>query len=136
MLGVQVPLLSMMDEFATMRNERLGQVSATKLRTEQTEQGKTPSHQYPYCASPLHRELQKMETNTFLAEVVIETANTGWASPAMFARKKGWSLCLYVDYQNLNADTVRNRFSILEMDECTASFGNGKIFLAVDANAG
>lgn len=57
----------MMKEFETMWDLQLGQVTATKHRTDLIEPGKTPIPESPYLAGPQNRRLEKTENDKMMA---------------------------------------------------------------------
>lgn len=71
-----------------------------------------------------------------LSENIIEPAQKEWASPIVFAPKKGGTLRFYADYQRLNAVTKRDSYPILLINECTDSLAAAAVLSTLDANSG
>lgn len=66
----------------------------------------------------------------------IEPAQTEWAAPNVFVRKKDGTLCFFVDYLRLNAVTIWASYSIPHVDECIDSLGDVNIFLTLNGTSG
>lgn len=124
-----------MDEFETMWDGHPGRVIAAKHLIYLTKPGKTPILQNPYRGGPLHRELEKMETDKMILEGVIELANIEWASSIVIAPKKDRSARFCVDFRKANAVTVRDSYPIPQIYKRMDCFGDEKVISTLDANA-
>lgn len=119
-----------------MWNGHLGRLIPIKHRIDLTEPGKTPIHQSPYRAGPLHRKLEKTGTNKILAEGIIEPVNIEWESPISFAFNKDGALFICVDYQKLNSVNIRDSHPMPRKDKRLDFLGGAKVLTALHANAG
>lgn len=72
----------------------------------------------------------------FVRDNAAEPAISGRASPIIFAPKSDGSMRFCVDYQLLNAGTVRDSYPIPEIDKCIDRLGLAKMFSIFDANSG
>lgn len=67
---------------------------------------------------------------------LIETSNTKWTSPVIFAPKKYCSRRFCNDYCRLNYLMFSDSYLIPRMDECIDSLGDVNIFSTIDCNSG
>ena len=70
-----------------------------------------------------------------LVSGVISRSKSEWASPVVLIPKTDGSLRFCVDYQRLNALTVRDTYPIPRMDECLDTLGEAKVFPTLDCNS-
>lgn len=71
-----------------------------------------------------------------LAKKIIEPAQTERDAPIVFVPKKDGSLHFCVDYQKLNAVTVRNTYPVSHMDAPIDYFPDSTGFSTLPANSG
>ena len=125
----------MLAPYAGMWDGKLGEVRATEHRIELTP-GAKPFRCQPYRAGPRAREEEQASVDEMLASGVISRSKSEWASPVVLIPKSDRSLCFCVDYQRLNALTVRDTYPIPRMDECLDTLGEAKVFSTLDCNSG
>lgn len=75
------------------------------------------------------KEFEKTKIDKILAENIIESAQTEWAAPIVFAPKKDRTLWFCVDYRKLNAVTGRDSYPIPRMDGSIDSEGKANSLL-------
>ena len=70
----------------------------------------------------LHRmapaELQdiKVQLQELLDKGFIRPSTSPWGAPVLFAKKKNNTLWLFLDYRQLNRDTIKNRYPLPRID--------------------
>lgn len=67
---------------------------------------------------------------------IADPATTEWASLIVFALTKDAGLRFCVQYQKLNAATVRDSYLIPQTDECIDSLGTTTEFSTLDVSSG
>jgi hypothetical protein len=63
-------------------------------------------------------------------------SSSPWGCPALFVKKKDQSLRLYVDYQPLNAITIKNKYPLPRIDILFDQFAGAKVFSKIDIRSG
>jgi hypothetical protein len=66
----------------------------------------------------------------------IHPSSSPWDYPVMFVKKKDQSLRLCVDYQPLNAVTVKNKYPFPHIDILFDQLASAKVFSKVDLYSG
>jgi hypothetical protein len=73
--------------------------------------GITPIAKAPYKMSPVDLKELKVQLQGLLDKGYIRPSTSPWGYPALFVEKKDKELRLCVDYQLLNAVTIKNKYS-------------------------
>lgn len=95
-----------------------------------------PIHWVSYHAGPKARVFEGSENINVLSLNVIETAQTEWNSPVLFALKKEGTWRFSADYRNLSAVTISASCPLPKMDECIDSRGDRQGLSTIHANRG
>ncbi|GJX72584.1 putative reverse transcriptase domain-containing protein, partial [Tanacetum coccineum] len=79
--------------------------------------GPTPIAKSPYRLAPsemqeLSGQLQELQDKSF-----IRPSHSPWGAPVLFVKKKDGSLCMCIDYRELNKLTVKNRYPLPRIDD-------------------
>jgi hypothetical protein len=100
------------------------------------EPGTTPISRRPYKMTP--KELTELidQLNKLLDKGYIRPSSSPWGCPALFVKKKDQSLRLCVDYQHLNAVTVKNKYPLPRIDILFDQLAGAKVFSKVDLCSG
>eukprot|EP00961_Rhodomonas_salina_P258920 3498757-Rhodomonas_salina.1 len=67
---------------------------------------------------------------------IIQPSNSPYGAPVLFAPKKDRGLRLCINYQSLNAQTVKDQFPIQHAEDLFDKLGNSKVFSKLDLFAG
>ena len=64
-------------------------------------------------------ELKKLESQLreLLDKGFIKPSVSPWGAPVLFVKKKDRSLCMCIDYRQLNKITIKNRYQLLRIDD-------------------
>jgi hypothetical protein len=70
----------------------------------------------------------KVQLNELRNKGFIRLSSSPWGCPALFVKKKDQSLRLCVDYQPLNAVTIKNKYSLPRIDILFDQLAGAKVF--------
>jgi hypothetical protein len=98
--------------------------------------GMTPISRRPYKMTPKELVELKVQLNELLGKGYICPISSPWGCPALFVKKKDQSLRLCVDYQPLNAVTVKNKYPLPRIDILFGQLAGVKVFSKVDLRSG
>jgi hypothetical protein len=74
----------------------------------------------------------KVQLNELLDKGYIHPSSSPWGYPALFVKKKDQSLRLCIDYQPLNAVTIKNQYPLPRIDILFDQLAGAKVFSRVD----
>jgi hypothetical protein len=80
-------------------------------------------------------ELQ-MELKELLYLGIIRPSVSLWGTPVVFVKKKDGSLRLCIYYRDLNHATVKNRYTVLRIDNVFDQMKGAAVFLKIDLGLG
>lgn len=99
-------------------------------------EGATPPNLRPYRVP--HHQKEAMEK--IIAELIeskeIQVSNSPYSSPAVMVRKKDGSWRLCVDYRQLNAQTIKNKFPMPIIEDLLDELNGAKVFSKLDLRSG
>ena len=96
------------------------------------EKGKQPPYGPIYSLEPVELEILKTYIETNLTNGFIRILKSSAGAPILFVRKANGSLCLCVDYQELNNFTIKNWYPLLLIGESLDWLGWAKQFTQLD----
>ncbi|GJU39938.1 putative reverse transcriptase domain-containing protein [Tanacetum coccineum] len=98
--------------------------------------GAMPVAKSPYCLAPsemqeLSRQLQELQDKG-----LIQPSHSPWGAPVLFVKKKDGTLCMCIDYRELNKLTVKNRYPLLRIDDLFDQLQGARYFSKIDLRSG
>jgi hypothetical protein len=90
----------------------------------------------PYKMIPKELAELKVQLNELLDKGYIRPCSSPWGCPALFVKKKDQSLRLCIDYQPLNAITVKNKYPLPRIVILSDQLAGTKVFSKVDLHSG
>jgi hypothetical protein len=78
----------------------------------------------------------KIQLRDLLDKGYIRPSSTSWGCRALFVSKKDKELCLYVDYQPLNAITITNKYPLPHIDILFNQLVGAQVFSKIDLHSG
>jgi hypothetical protein len=95
-----------------------------------------PISRRPYKMTPKELAELKVQLKKLLDKGYIRPSSSPWGCLALFVKKKDQSLSLCVDYQPLNAITVKNKYPLPYIDILFDQLASAKVFFKVDLRSG
>ncbi|GBG84241.1 hypothetical protein CBR_g38212 [Chara braunii] len=93
-------------------------------------------HQAPYRLSIPEATELKRQLEELLRQGFIKPSNSPWGAPVLFARKADETLCLCIDYRDLNRYTVKNSYPMPRSDELFDRLAGNRFFTKIDLRSG
>jgi hypothetical protein len=95
----------------------------------------------PIAKRPCRMSVDELEE---LKKQLRELSNKGyirpsashWGSPVLFVKKKDGSMRMCIDYRNLNAVTVKNKYPLPRIDDLLDQLKDAKFFSKIDLRSG
>jgi hypothetical protein len=94
--------------------------------------GTAPIAKAPYMMSPVEMKELKNQLQGFLDKGYIRPSTSPWGSSALFVEKKDKELCLCVDYQLLNAVTMKKKYPLPRIDIMFDQLAGAQVFSKID----
>jgi hypothetical protein len=90
--------------------------------------GTAPISRRPYKMTPKALAELKVQFNELLDKGYIHPSSSPWGCPALFVKKKDQSLRLCVDYEPLNAVTIKNKYPLSRINILFDQLAGAKVF--------
>ena len=71
----------------------------------------------PHRMAPVELQELKVQLQELLNKGFIRSSTSPWRSSVLFAKKKDKTLPLWIDYQQLNRVTIKNRYPLPRIDD-------------------
>jgi hypothetical protein len=104
--------------------------------TIELQPGTTPISRRPYKMTAKESSELKLQLKELLDKGYICPSSSPWGCPTLFVKKKDQSLWLCVDYQSLNAITIKNKYSLPCTDILFDQVAGAKVFSKVNLRVG
>ena len=78
----------------------------------------------------------KKQLEDLLGKGFIRLSTSPWGAPVLFVKKKDKSFRLYIDYQELNRVTVKNKYPLPRIDELLDQLRGATCFSKIDLTSG
>jgi hypothetical protein len=91
---------------------------------------------WPYKMMPKELAELKIQLNELLDKGCIHSSSSPWGCPTLFMKKKDQSLRLCVDYQPLNAVTIKNKYPLPRIDILFDQLTGARVFSKVNLHSG
>ncbi|GKB27015.1 putative reverse transcriptase domain-containing protein [Tanacetum coccineum] len=117
------------DESNNRHKSRLNIISCTKKLKVLAEsmRSRTPYRLAPSEMKELSDQLPELFDKGF-----IRPSSSPWGAPVMFVKKKDRSFWMYIDYQELNKLTVKNRYPLPRIDDLFDQLQESSVYSKID----
>ena len=132
----QQQLNALFQEFSDVFSQGEDDLGSTPLLEHTIETHGPPLRQPYWRQNPAVRREEMAQVQQMLASNVIRPSNSPWASPVVMVRKKDGSLRFCVDFQQLNAATVKDAHPLPRIDDLLDALHRAKWFSTLDLKSG
>ena len=95
-----------------------------------------PINQRPYRIPLRKRQIVDQEIDKMLADGIIESSSSPWASPITLVPKKDGTTRFCIDYRKLNAVTKKDAYPLPYIQEIFDNLGGACLFTTLDLKSG
>ena len=132
----QQQLNDLFKEFSDVFSQGEDDLGCTPL-LEHTIEAHGPPLRQPYRRqNPAVRREEMAQVQQMLASDVIRPSNSPWASPVVMVKKKDGSLRFCVDFQQLNAASVKDAHPLPRIDDLLDTLHGARWFSTLDLKSG
>ena len=79
----------------------------------------------------LRQQLQELLDKKFICP-----SYSPWGAPVLFVKKKDGSMRMCIDYRDLNKVTIKNKYSLLRIDDLFNQLKGATVFSKIDLRLG
>ena len=90
----------------------------------------------PYRMAPVELKELRVQLQELLYKGFIRPSISPWGAPVLFAKKKGKTLGLCIDYRQLNRVTIKNRYPLLRIDDLFDQLRGVRVYFKIDLRTG
>ena len=98
--------------------------------------GTAPTSKAPYCMTPKQLDELKVQLQELLDRGFIRPSVSPWGSPVLFVKKKDGTMRLCIDYRQLNAVTVRNKYPLPRIEDLFDQLRGTSVYSKIDLRSG
>jgi hypothetical protein len=98
--------------------------------------GTAPTAKRPYRMAPVEHEEVKKTVDELLAKGYIRRSFSPWAFPVLLVEKKDGAKRMCVDYRNLNAVTIKNKYPLPRIEDLFDQLQGARVFSKIDLRSG
>ena len=95
-----------------------------------------PIAKRPYRMSVDELAELKKQLDELISKGYIRPSASPWGSPVLFVKKKDGSMRMCIDYRNLNAVTIKNKYPLPRIDDLLDQLRGAKYFSKIDLRSG
>ncbi|KAA0036938.1 pol protein [Cucumis melo var. makuwa] len=98
--------------------------------------GTAPISRASYRNAPAELKELKVQLQELLDKGFIRPSVSPWGAPVLFVKKKDGSMCLCINYRELNKVTVKNRWPLPKIDDLFDQLQGATVFSKIDLRSG
>ena len=98
--------------------------------------GTGPIAKAPYRMAPAEMKELKTQLEDLLDKGFIRPSMSPWGAPVLFVKKKDGSMRLCIDYRELNAVSVKNKYPLPRIDDLFDQLRGASVFSKIDLRSG
>ena len=90
----------------------------------------------PHRMAPVELQELRVQLQELLNKGFIRPSTSPWDAPVLFAKKKGKTLRLCIDYRQLNRVTIKNRYPLPMIDDLFDQLRGARVYFKIDLRTG
>nr|GEU68746.1 putative reverse transcriptase domain-containing protein [Tanacetum cinerariifolium] len=98
--------------------------------------GAAPIAHAPYRLAPSEMKELSEKLKELLEKEFIRPSSSPWGAPVLFVKKKYGSFRMFIDYRELNKLTVKNRYSLLRIDDLFDQLQGSSVYSKINLRSG
>ena len=98
--------------------------------------GISPISMTPHRMAPVELQELRVHLKELLDKRFIRPSTSPWGAPVLFAKKKGKTLRLCIDYRQLNRVTIKNRYPLPRIDGLFDQLRGVRVYSKIDLRTG
>ena len=98
--------------------------------------GISPISMTPHRMAPIELQELRVQLQELLDKGFMKLSTSPWGAPVLFAKKKGKTLRLCVDYRQWNRVMIQNRYLLPRIDDLFDQLREARVYPKIDLRAG
>ena len=98
--------------------------------------GTSPISMTPHRMAPVELQGLRVQLQELLDKGFIRPSTSPWGTPVLFAKKKGKTLRLCIDYRQLNRVMIQNRYPLPRIDDLFDQLRGARVYSKIDLRTG
>ena len=94
--------------------------------------GISPISMTPHRMAPVELQELRVQLKELLDKRFIRPSTSPWGAPVLFAKKKGKTLRLCIDYRQLNRVAIKNRYPLLRINDLFDQLRGARAYFRID----
>ena len=130
--------VSIVNEFSDVFSDNLPRIPPSRVVdfVIELELGTGPISKAPYRMAlaelkELKAQLQDLRDKGFIRPSIFP-----WGAPVLFVQKKDGSMCLCIDYRELNKRTIKNKYPLPRIEDLFDQLKEATLFSKIDLRSG
>ena len=98
--------------------------------------GTLPISMTPHRIAPVELQELRVQLQDLLDKGFIRPSTSPWGAPVLFAKKKGKTLRLCIDYRQLNRVMIQDRYPLPRIDDLFDKLRGAQVYSKIDLRTG
>ena len=98
--------------------------------------GNSPISLTPHRMVPVDLQKLRVQLQELLDKGFMRPSTSPWGTPVLFAKKKGKTLRLCIDYRQLNKVMIQNRYPLPRIDDLFDQLRGAQVYFKIDLCTG
>ena len=90
----------------------------------------------PHKMAPVELQELRVQLQEFMDKGFIRPSTSPWGAPVLFAKKKGKTLRLCIDFRQLNRVTIKIRYPLSRIDDLFDQLRGVRVYTKIDLRTG